>query len=254
MSRDKEVSPLLDRKELPGILKLSYKFDISKILAEFKPFSDYSKYLDLDGQSSQAEYGELCRKKSDLHSKFLHDTELAAQENTAHHSQYYKQLALTELNSDLLGISKRPKDPKGELSRHKRAQDHDSEYYDPLIDERNYSKRKSICTGYWNEILDAFKAPVTRTRFAYMAPHFSIKPHIDYNTTYSIRVHIPIVTNPHAFLCFRDSSGKIERHHYPADGSVYFLNTGIQHWAENNGDSERVHLIISLNGQDDLPV
>ena len=44
----------------------------------------------------------------------------------------------------------------------------------------------------------------------------------------------------------------INKIHMPADGSVYFLNTGLTHWAENNGTEGRTHLVISLNGQDDL--
>ena len=84
-----------------------------------------------------------------------------------------------------------------------------------------------------------------------MAPGHSIKPHIDYNTTYSIRVHIPIITNDQSFMCVKNKDG-IQKMHMPADGSVYFLNTGMTHWAENNGDNGRIHLVISLNGQEDL--
>ena len=36
------------------------------------------------------------------------------------------------------------------------------------------------------------------------------------------------------------------------DGSVYFLNTGMTHWAENNGNEGRIHLVVSLNGQQDI--
>jgi len=46
--------------------------------------------------------------------------------------------------------------------------------------------------------------------------------------------------------------GETHKMHMPADGSVYFLNTGLVHWAENNGNEGRIHLVISLDGQEDL--
>ena len=52
-------------------------------------------------------------------------------------------------------------------------------------------------------------------------------------------------------MCVKNKDG-IQKMHMPADGSVYFLNTGMTHWAENNGDNGRIHLVISLNGQEDL--
>ena len=82
-------------------------------------------------------------------------------------------------------------------------------------------RKRYICTE-WNKILDTFKSPITRTRFAYLAPNYEIKPHIDYNTTYSIRVHIPIITNEESYLCAYDTSGNIIEQHCPAGGSVGF--------------------------------
>jgi aspartyl/asparaginyl beta-hydroxylase (cupin superfamily) len=38
----------------------------------------------------------------------------------------------------------------------------------------------------------------------------------------------------------------------PADGSVYFFNSGIKHWVHNNSDQARIHLIIDTHGQEDL--
>ena len=42
------------------------------------------------------------------------------------------------------------------------------------------------------------------------------------------------------------------RTHFPADGRVYFLNAGHIHWAENNSNVNRIHLIIDTQNQDDL--
>ena len=234
---------LLDRKQLPAFLKLPYKFDMEKILNAFEQFQDTSTYQDLNYNNPDASYLQLGKEKEFHLNKFIREDE---QGKGA--SDFYRQLSLTEYNGQ-------PEDivpSNTSIVTYKTSADKSSKHYNPILDERNYTRRKDICTGYWNTILDTFKAPITRTRFAYLAPNYSIKPHIDYNTTYSIRVHIPIVTNSKSFLCAYDYDGKVVKQHCPADGSVWFLNTGMRHWAENNGDEGRIHLVISLNGQEDL--
>ena len=234
---------LLDRKQLPAFMKLPYKFDMEQILHAFDQFQDTTQYQDLNYNNPDAAYLQLGKEKEFHLNKFIREDE---QGKGA--SDFYRQLSLTEYNGQ-------PEDivpSNTSIATYKTSADKSSKHYNPILDERNYTRRKGICTGYWNTILDTFKAPITRTRFAYLAPNYSIKPHIDYNTTYSIRVHIPIVTNNRSFLCAYDYDGNIIKQHCPADGSVWFLNTGMRHWAENNGDTGRIHLIISLNGQDDL--
>jgi aspartyl/asparaginyl beta-hydroxylase (cupin superfamily) len=51
---------------------------------------------------------------------------------------------------------------------------------------------------------------------------------------------------------YMNRNGQIYKKHLPADGRVYFFNTGIKHWVENNSDQDRVHLIIDVHGQDEL--
>lgn len=235
----------LDRKKLPPFLKLPYQFDMNKILEEFEKFKDLSLYDDLNPSNPDSAYGDFYNSSTKLDhlKKFINEKEQAI-----YGSEFYKQLSLTEFDGD---TAPREFSQDNRLGTYRKSTIIDDEKYNPVLDERRYTKRKDICTGYWNTVLDTFKAPVTRTRFAYMAPDHSIKPHIDYNTTYSIRVHIPIITNKDAVMCVKDKTG-VNKIHMPADGSVYFLNTGLTHWAENNGNEGRTHLVISLNGQDDL--
>ena len=47
-------------------------------------------------------------------------------------------------------------------------------------------------------------------------------------------------------------NGKSIKKHLPADGQVYFLNTGLKHWAENNSNENRIHLIVDTKSQEDL--
>ena len=236
---------LLDRKQLPAFHILPYKFDMEKILSAFKVFEDINLYDDLNASNPDSAYGDFYNSSTKLdHLKKFAETS----EDVTKGSQFYRQLSLTEFEG------KRPKrqlEQDTGITTYRKSTNPDNPSYNPIMDERRYTRRKEICTGYWNDILDTFKAPVTRTRFAYMAPGHSIKPHIDYNTTYSIRVHIPIITNEGALIGVKTKNG-MEKIHMPADGSVYFLNTGLTHWAENNGLEGRVHLVISLNGQEDL--
>lgn len=235
----------LDRKLLPPFLKLPYQFDMSKILNEFEKFKDLSLYDDLNPSNPDSAYGDFYNSGTKLNhlKKFINEKEQAI-----YGSEFYKQLSLTEFDGE---HAERTVTEDNSVSTYRKSTITEDSQYDPVLDERRYTKRKDICTGYWNDILDTFKAPVTRTRFAYMAPGHKIKPHIDYNTTYSIRVHIPIITNKNALMFVKDKTG-VHEMHMPANGSVWFLNTGMTHWVENNGDQGRVHLVISLNGQEDL--
>ena len=234
-----------DRKQLPPFLKLQYQFDMSRILDAFVKFQDINLYDDLNASNPDSAYGDFYNSSSKLEhlKKFAESNE-----DVSKGSQFYRQLSLTEFDGDK---PQRQLEQDTGIKTYRKSTNPDDPSYDPVMDERRYTKRKDICTGYWNDILDTFKSPVTRTRFAYMAPGHSIKPHIDYNTTYSIRLHIPIITNENALMCVKTKDGE-QKIHMPADGSVYFLNTGITHWAENNGDEGRIHLVISLNGQEDL--
>lgn len=236
---------LLDRKQLPFFMKLSYQFDMSRILDEFQKFKDIRLYDDLNASNPDSAYGDFYNSEAKLEhlKKFAKPNE-----NVIEGSQFYRQLSLTEFDGE---HPVRTVEKDNSYTTYRKSTNLDDLAYDPVMDERRYTKRKDICTGYWNDILDTFKAPVTRTRFAYMAPGHSIKPHIDYNTTYSIRIHIPIVTNTEAFMYVK-FKGETHKMHMPADGGAYFLNTGLVHWAENNGPEGRIHLVISLNGQVDL--
>jgi len=116
-----------------------------------------------------------------------------------------------------------------------------------------YSKRNEHCVGIWKEIMDTFKGQVTRVRLARMLPNTKIEAHIDYDTTYSIRVQVPVFTNKDVFFYTqRVGEDVIEKLHMPANGSCWFSNPGMLHWVENNGLTDRIHLIVSIKGQEDL--
>ena len=122
----------------------------------------------------------------------------------------------------------------------------------PEGDESNYTDLEDWAKGtYIEEVLDMFSEP-TRTRFCVIEPGGYMKPHIDYNTDYSVRYQIPITTNDWCHVGVQRKGEKPELIHMPADGSIWFMNQGFNHAAWNMGKTDRVHLIICVNGQDEL--
>lgn len=117
--------------------------------------------------------------------------------------------------------------------------------------ETSYDKINSLSDDYLKSILNKFKGKVTRVRWAVANPGMKMQPHIDYDTVYAVRYHLPIITNKEALICV-DRHGEIEKINMKANGKVYFVNQGFKHWIENNSKDPRVHLIITVVGQEDL--
>lgn len=121
-------------------------------------------------------------------------------------------------------------------------------------DERTYGDISPEYRGtYVEEVLNMFKSPFTRVRLIVKESGAFIKPHIDYDTTYSVRYYIPLQTNEWCYTAVKSKLDKNpEVRHIPADGSVWFVNPGNLHSAWNMGETDDVRLIISCNGQEDL--
>ena len=161
----------------------------------------------------------------------------------------YRQLYVTEIDSTKRVASVDVK-PTTMLSRLKRIDPQSSSYL-PEADERNYGIRNSLAAGEVAKVLDIFSSPLARVRFAYLAPNFKILPHVDYDPSYISRYHIPLLTNTQCLVGV-ERKGIARTVHFPADGRVYFLNTGLKHWVENNSDEARIHLIVDVHRQDEL--
>jgi quercetin dioxygenase-like cupin family protein len=56
-------------------------------------------------------------------------------------------------------------------------------------------------------------------------------------------------TNEHCYNGGWDKDGNEIKYHIPSDGSVWFVNPGVKHYAVNDGPTSRNHLIISLDSQ-----
>lgn len=96
------------------------------------------------------------------------------------------------------------------------------------------------CT-YLQSVIEQFSScEILRARLNLIKPSGGIPPHTDpyWYETGQVRLHIPIVTNPD-FVFIIDG----ESFHFPV-GGCWYVNTFLEHSVENNGTTDRVHLVI----------
>lgn len=240
---------LSNRKELPNFGFLTqFKFDIQRLKNELNAegLLNFDNYNDIK-VSSNSKMRQFVISNSFSKNNFFKEESADYNEG-----EKYKQIYLTELFEMPADLeTTQPVVNKDSIFFRQKRLDKNSDQYDYFADELNYGKRNAKVTSYLNEILDQFKSRVTRVRLAYLAPGFSIKPHVDYDPSYIARYHIPIITNSDCTMhIIRNNSEHTS--HFEADGRVYFLNAGLKHWASNDSNEPRLHLIVDTHGQDDL--
>ena len=216
------------REELPFFKKLPYTFDVDRILKDFDLIKDKNDDLTIEGG-----YGDLVGSKTPkLENAF----------NIGKYTEYvdgmvkgdYTQVGMTQYNPDAVN------------------REYNIKISNKRPDERHYnSLRPELEGSYIQEVMNTFRGEATRTRIAILKPGAAIKPHIDYNTDYSVRYHIPLKTNDLCGFDNVDKAGNREEIHMEL-GECWFLNQGFRHSAWNNGDTERWHLIVSVLTQEDL--
>lgn len=226
------------RHELPVIARLDYRFDIDRLKSELKQFAADKVW---DGLGS--DYAHMCETHTKLPKMFFKEEELESVDCVCDldwEETSYQQLSLTEFD-ETYDLSQR-----SEMSGS--AWDTRVAKRDPRADERWYRKIKDDVPSYLREVLSTFPG-AHRTRFANLAPNSEVKPHIDYDTLYGIRLHIALDTNEGCYNGGWDKDGNEVKYHIPADGSVWLVNPGVKHYAVNAGSTPRNHLIISLDSQ-----
>lgn len=136
------------------------------------------------------------------------------------------------------------------LDRLKGMIDTGSKHYHPYYDERNYTVLTENATGYIRELLESFESTTCRAAIVLLRPGQRITRHFDVGPEFVIRAHIPLWTNPDSKMGFKVDKGWQE-YHLPADGGIYVVNTGIEHWAMNVGSEPRFQMRICLTSQED---
>lgn len=226
------------RYELPVIKRLNIGFDITRLKSELEQFQQNKVW---DGLGS--DYASLCETHTKLPRMFFKEEELEGIECVCDldwEKTSYQQLSLTEYD-DSYDLSQRIE--KSGSVWDDRIAKHKTE-----ADERWFRRVKDDVPPYLREVLSAFPGS-HRARFANLAPQSKVKPHIDYDTLYGIRLHIALTTNDQCYNGGWDKDGNEVKYHIPADGSVWFVNPGVRHYAVNDGETARNHLIISLDSQ-----
>lgn len=238
----------LNRKQLPAYGKINKTVDIGRL----------RQYCIDQGYTNYDEFNDIKYSADSNHKAFLiantfcKDTFFKEDDAPTREGEKYKQLYLTDINPELkINTEDRLDETHSSIFIRTRRLDPASKDYIPEADEHNYTHRNEHVKDIFEEILDMFKSQVTRVRLAVIMPGFAIKPHVDYDPSYITRYHIPVFTNDQVIFGY---SSKQETNEYtmPADGSVYFFNSGLVHWVANNSNEPRLHMIVDTNGQDDL--
>ncbi|WP_241507214.1 aspartyl/asparaginyl beta-hydroxylase domain-containing protein [Aquimarina sediminis] len=138
--------------------------------------------------------------------------------NTNDYSGDWKSIALRSLNGEVNQIY---------------AHSSGSENYKntPLLDN----------CPYFREVIAFFECEKESIRLLNLSPNGKIKEHRDHNLGYednSFRIHIPITTNNN--VLFYINNQKVTM----SVGESWYGNFNLPHWVENNGTTDRIHLII----------
>jgi hypothetical protein len=235
-----------NRKQLPcfGYLK-DHVVDIASLASYLDDHSilDIQQYNDirLSADSDMKTYISI---NEDCYNNFFKDADEPGLE-----SLKFRQIALTKFDTTK-ALQNNNTSPDTFFNRLKRR-DPNHKNYIPHADELNYGERNELVAGELAKVLDLFKSQLTRARLTYIAAGHDIKPHVDHDPSYVTRYHIPIITHP-GVIMHMERQGKQYSMHMPADGRIYFFNTGVKHWVTNQAPIDRLHLIIDVHGQSEL--
>jgi hypothetical protein len=96
---------------------------------------------------------------------------------------------------------------------------------------------------YFRTVLDAFKCPLHTVRLMRLTPGSTIKEHRDLDLSVeagTARFHIPVTTNASVEFYLNRSRVVMDA------GSLWYLRLSDPHSAVNEGDADRVHMVIDV--------
>lgn len=114
-------------------------------------------------------------------------------------------------------------------------------YPDPTA-QGNYADTEVLdrCP-YFREVLATFEYPLESVRLLKLQAGARIREHKDYNLGFGdgeLRIHVPVQTNPD--VGFYLSGERIVMN----EGESWYVNFNLPHRVENNGQTDRIHLVI----------
>lgn len=112
-----------------------------------------------------------------------------------------------------------------------------------ILKASEYRHPTEICFGYLKEVMDEISEAgfnPLRARLSLLKAKGSSSLHRDGpDERYAVRLHLPIITNEFCtFVCEEGSA------HVPADGTAHLVRVNRLHQVFNNGDADRIHLIM----------
>ncbi len=226
------------KRDYPHIGKLPAQLDILRLQQEVSALLDRDLQ---DANTTETHY----RLNNHAGDKFIKEYDSVI--------QHYSSITFNKITSeaaDYAASLTKTMEEFTPLDRLKGMVDTGSKFYHPYYDERNYTDFTEHATGYIREILDGFKSTPCRAAIVVLRPGQRISRHFDIGPDFLIRLQIPIFTTPSAIMGFKTDTGWAQ-YHMPADGSMYAVNAGIEHWAMNTSDAVRYHLRICLTSQED---
>jgi len=94
----------------------------------------------------------------------------------------------------------------------------------------------------YNKLEEIYESRVVRVELIKMNANSRIAKHTDASSMLYIarRIHIPIITNQHVYFTVHDNTINMQ------EGIAYEINNYLAHEVINDGEQDRVHLIIDL--------
>lgn len=236
------------KRDLPLIGRLRKTIDIDaakkQILGLISANEEKIKRhnLELDPSSTEHTYN-LQNKRGEMFIKNYEETYKLYSAIGFHEMTDAAKLAASQISKPVSGFSP--------VERLKGMLDTSGPFYHPAFDERNYTKPTEHMSGYIQDFCDSFESDACRSAVVSLLPGKFISPHFDIGPEFITRLQIPIVTNEKAVIGVKTAGGWNE-YHLPADGSIFFINAGWEHWAINGGDEIRYQLRVCLMSQEDL--
>lgn len=109
----------------------------------------------------------------------------------------------------------------------------------------DYQKPTEICHGYLREVIETIGdlgLQPMRARIGLMRAGEDSRWHRDgKETSYEVRLHIPLITNPDVKWCT-----EVGEAHLPADGRAYLVPVNCIHLMKNSGATDRLHLYMDV--------
>ena len=113
------------------------------------------------------------------------------------------------------------------------------------IENQDYIPTKLLeRTSYIQTVLNTFKTKIEAVRFMKLGANSIIKEHCDKGSCFEqgyARLHIPIKSNDNVEFLLSGKNVKMNL------GSCYYINANNPHSVINNGDKDRVHLLIDCH-------